>query len=293
MSRAAVSTPRTEATTWRELVDEAGESLGSPAEARWIAEDVAKDAGSTYREFADAAVSSTEQRAFTRLVGRRLTGEPLQHVLGHWPFRTIDLLVDRRALVPRTETEIVVEHALGELRRLQGRPLIVDLGTGSGAIACAIASEHSQASVIAVDASEEAVALARTNRDRLGADVACRIDVQLGDWYSALPPDSKGRVDLIVSNPPYVAEREWSGLDPVVRDFDPKTALVAGPLGTEAIEIVISGAPDVIAGRAAVVVEIAPSQSEFARSSAIAAGARSVEVRRDLAGRDRVLIARW
>ncbi|MGB9112596.1 MAG: peptide chain release factor N(5)-glutamine methyltransferase [Acidimicrobiales bacterium] len=293
MNVVAGSTPRTEAPTWRELVDEAGDSLASPTEARWIAEDVVTIAGLTYRDAADVTPGTVELAEFARLVARRAAGEPLQHVLGHWPFRTVDLLVDRRALVPRPETEMVVDYALAELRHLQGCPLVVDLGTGSGAIACSVATEHPLVTVIATDVSEAAVALAKSNRDRLSEDVARRIDVWVGDWFEALPPSAKGRVDVVVSNPPYVAEHEWSGLDRVVRDFDPRAALVAGPIGTEAIEKIIDGIPDVIADGGSAVLEIAPSQSEFARASALAAGACAIEIRSDLAGRDRVLIARW
>jgi release factor glutamine methyltransferase len=293
MNVVADSKPRTKSPTWRELVVEAGEALGSPAEARWIAEDVAKISGLTHLEAADATPATNEREDFACLVARRASGEPLQHVLGHWPFRTVDLLVDERALVPRPETEIVVEHALAELERAGRRPLAVDLGTGSGAIACAMASEHPSVTVIATDSSEQAVALAEANRDRLEPHVRRRIEVRAGDWFDALPPAAKGRVDLVVSNPPYVTDHEWSSLDPVVRDFDPKAALVAGPNGTEGIEEVISGTPGVIVAGGAAVVEIAPSQAASARACARAAGARSVEVRCDLAGRDRVLIARW
>ncbi len=290
----AGSTPRTEAPTWRELVDEAAESLGSRTEARWIAEDAMRTAGLTDLGAAEAATpGAVEHEEFARLVARRAAGEPLQHVLGHWPFRMVDLLVDRRALVPRPETEMVVEYTLAELERVPGRPLVVDLGTGSGAISCAVASEHPLVMVIATDVSEPAVELAKSNRDRLKPDIARRIDVRVGDWFEAIPPSAKGRVDVVVSNPPYVAEHEWNCLDPVVRDFDPKLALVAGPNGTEAIEVLIAGAPGVIAEGGAAVVEIAPSQTEFARVRAVAAGARVIEVRRDLAGRDRVLVARW
>lgn len=293
MSRVASSTPRTDPRTWRELVDEAGVSLGSASEARWIAEDVNERAGLTYREVTDAAPDTTLRAQFGCFVRRRIAGEPLQHVLGHWPFRTIDLLVDRRALIPRPETELVVEYVLRELQRVQRSPLVVDLGTGSGAIACSVASEHPEAKVVAIEKSGEAVELAISNRDRLDADVARRIDVRIGDWFEALPLEIRGRVDLVVSNPPYIAEHEWSGLEPVVRDFDPKAALVAGPLGTEAIANVIAGTPDVIADGGGVVVEIAPSQSVAARALARAAGARAIDVQHDFAGRDRVLIARW
>ncbi|MGA8297491.1 MAG: peptide chain release factor N(5)-glutamine methyltransferase, partial [Acidimicrobiales bacterium] len=240
-----------------------------------------------------SAKSAATRAEFSRLLDRRLRGEPLQHVLGHWSFRTIDIVVDRRALIPRSETEIVVEYALAELSTMRCEPLVVDLGTGSGAIACAIASEHATASILATDVSVEALELARANRDRLDARVARRVELRLGDWYTALQKKDRGKVNLVVSNPPYVAEDEWAGLDPVVRDYDPRLALVAGPRGTEAIFEVISGAPGVLAAGGSVVVEIAPWQASAVRDFALQAGAKSVEIRRDLAVRLRVLVARW
>lgn len=293
MSKTTASKPRAETPSWREFVDAAGRSLGSPTEARWIAEEAASNVGVLSREVDTSELGARARREFDRLLKRRLAGEPLQHVLGHWPFRTVDLIVDRRALIPRPETETVVEQALCELERCEGSPLVVDLGTGSGAIACSIASEHPLARVIAVDASEEAVELARLNRDRLADEVARRIEVRIGNWFAALPREVFGHVDVVVSNPPYVAEQEWRGLERVVRDFDPKSALVAGRLGTEAIASVIADTPCALVEGGALVLEISPSQANAARAFAGRAGARSTDVRRDLSGRDRVLVARW
>ncbi len=232
-----------------------------------------------------------------RLLRRRLDGEPLQHVLGHWGFRTLDVLTDARALVPRPETEIVVAHALLALDRSRseapraGRdPRALDLGTGSGVIACALATESDDLRVIATDASVEALELATANRDRLPAVVGARIELRLGDWYA---PVAGEQFDCVVSNPPYLAYAECDGLDPVVRDHDPHAALFAGPTGLEAIAAVVAGAPEALVEGGTLVVELAPHQRDAARALARKAGAHHVAVEADLAGRDRVLVARW
>jgi release factor glutamine methyltransferase len=150
------------------------------------------------------------------LLGRRLRREPLAYVLGEWGFRRLVLRTDARALVPRPETEIVVERCL-ELLRDESAPRVLDLGTGTGAIALALADEHRGALVTAVDTSADALALARENAQRLRLEVELRqgdVDVAGAGW------------DLVVSNPPYVAPEEWDGLQPEIREWEPRQALV-------------------------------------------------------------------
>src|SRR5262249_40111718 len=161
---------------------------------------------------ADAEVPGTWQV----LLGRRVAREPLAYVLGEWGFRRLVLKTDARALVPRPETEIVVERCLELLRGLSA-PLVLDVGTGTGAIALAIADEHRGAWVTAVDSSPDAVALARENAERLRLAVAVRegdLDVAAEGW------------DLVVSNPPYVTPEEWDALQPEIREWEPRAALV-------------------------------------------------------------------
>ena len=243
----------------------------------------------------DAATAELRRR-----VGRRLCGEPLQHVLGRWSFRRLELRVDGRALVPRPETEVVAGEALAALAardvagggRRNGPPVAVDLGTGSGAIACALVDEHPTVRVVAVEVAEEARTLAEENRATLPPAAATRLEVRAGSWYEPLA-DLAGAVDVVVSNPPYLAAAEWPALDAVVREFDPYGALVAGPTGLEGIEAVLAGAPGVLAPGGAVVVELAPDQAGAAVELARCQGARAAEVRPDLAGRPRCLVARW
>ncbi len=160
---------------------------------------------------------------------RRAGGEPRQYVLGSWAFHDLTLMVDTRVLIPRPETEQTVEFALGEANRLgirSGRrnpwdgtdtsALVADLGTGSGAIALALVTRLGDAQVWATDRSAGAVAVARANLAGIGS-AATRVRIVEGDWFDALPDELRGSFDLIVSNPPYVAERELADLPPEVR----------------------------------------------------------------------------
>ncbi len=225
------------------------------------------------------------------MVERRREGEPLQYVLGLWSFRRLELVVDRRVLIPRPETEMVVEEALGELDRLGvERPLVVDLGTGSGAIAISVALERPRTRVWGTDRSEDALAVARANLAGMGSRVAPRVRLAAGDWFDALPGELGGQVDLIVANPPYVAEAEV--LPAEVADWEPAGALVSGPTGLEAVTHILDGAPRWLRRPGVVVVEIAPHQADAAVGLAVAAGFVDVDVRPDLAGRARALVGR-
>ena len=230
--------------------------------------------------------------AFVRsMIERRRTGEPLQYVLGVWAFRRLELVVDRRVLIPRPETEAVVEVALARLRALgAASPLAVDLGTGSGAIALSVALEVPEARVWGTDRSEDALAVARANLSGMGARVATRVRLAAGDWFRALPGELRGRVDLIVANPPYVGERE--ALPSEVADWEPAGALVAGPTGLECVDEILAEAPAWLRRPGVVVIEIGPHQADRAVALAMAAGLTEAEVEPDLAGRPRVLVAR-
>jgi release factor glutamine methyltransferase len=171
--------------------------------------------------------------------------------------------------------------------------IVADLGTGSGALALVLASELPDAEVWAVDVSDEALAVARANIAGLGGGAAPRVRVADGSWYDALPTDVRGRVRLVVSNPPYIAEHEVASLPPVVVEWEPYRALVSGPTGLEAIGEVVTGAPAWLDPEgAALVCELAPHQADAAVELALGAGFTEAFVRADLAGRDRVLVAR-
>ncbi len=244
--------------------------------------------GQEYLAVLDRDVAELSARVLERMVARREAGEPLQYVLGRWGFRSVDLMVDRRVLIPRPETEVVAGEAMAELDRIDGRA-VVDLGTGSGAIALAIAVERATAEVWATDASPDALDVARANLAGVGRPAA-RVHLHHGRWYEALPAEVAGRVDLVVSNPPYVARGEE--LPPSVAEWEPIDALVSGPTGLEAIGAVVAGAPAWLARPGALVVEMAPHQADAASALARDAGFTWVDVRPDLAGRLRALVAR-
>jgi release factor glutamine methyltransferase len=289
---------------WRALLAEAASTLaaggveGAELEARRIVEEATGHDGAALLAHLDEPATVRGVAALDRMVERRLAGEPLQYVLGRWGFRTLDLMVDGRVLIPRPETEGVVDHVLAELARRrdtapddtpQAPPVVVDLGCGSGAIGLAVAAEWPGAELHLVDVSAEAVAVTRANLAGLGV-TGSSVLVHEGSWFGPLPPDRAGRVDVVVSNPPYVAADE--DLPPVVADWEPTGALVSGPTGLEAVEEIVAAAADWLVPGGLLVVEIGATQGPAAAAVAEAAGLVDVEVRPDLAGRDRALVAR-
>ena len=279
--------------TWRSLWVEAEARLGSSLEARRIVERASGYDGAALLLHLDEPAPARALPFARQMMERRVTGEPLQYVVGRWGFRRLDLLVDRRVLIPRPETEAVVEVALTELRRLRGddprRPLAADLGTGSGAIALSLASEG-DAAVWATDVSADALAVARANLAGLGSLAAAHVRLVPGHWFDALPEDLAGRLDLIVANPPYVASGE--PLPGEVADWEPAAALYSGPTGMEAIDEIARSAPAWLARPGVLVLELAPHQADRAIALATEAGFADVDVRPDLSGRLRALVAR-
>lgn len=255
------------------MVEATAGLVGSRREARWLVEAAGEDEG-----------------RLREMVVRRRAGEPLQYILGTWSFRRLELIVDRRVLVPRPETEQVVEVALAELDRVAGkRRRVVDLGTGSGAVALSIATERTKVDVWATDISPQALEVAKANLYRTPG---ARVELVSGDWWSALPAHLRHGIDLAVANPPYVSTTEMADLDPQVRDWEPRLALEGGPRGTEAIEAILEGSRAWLAAGGAVVVELASHQGAAMAEEASRVGFAEVEVLRDLAGRDRILVAR-
>jgi release factor glutamine methyltransferase len=296
--------------TWRELrnaaVSELTDAGISPAEAeaRFMVEQASGYGAVEWLEIADTPPPARAERQVREMLRRRVSGEPLQYVLGGWEFRGLDLFVDRRVLIPRPETEYVVEVALEEaarsgLRRSRRRlslveerasAAVVDIGTGSGAIAIALAAELPDVEVWATDVSEDALVVARAN---VSGCAATRVRVtDAGEWFDPLPAELRGAVRLLVSNPPYIAEHEVAELPDEVAAHEPRRALVSGPSGTEAIAKLLELAPDWLAPGATFVCEIAPHQADEMSKHARSLGYDEVMVRDDLTGRARVLVAR-
>ena len=274
--------------TWRDLHAEVAARVPA-VEARWLVEGVSGLDRSRWSEPAPADGAAR----LNALVERRLAGEPLQYVLGRWSFRGLDLLVDRRVLIPRPETEVAAEVAIAEACRAGDAAFAVaDLGTGSGALALALAAELPAAEVWATDVSPSALEVARANLAAMPPAASSRVHLAEGMWYEALPGGLRGRLRVIVSNPPYVTEGEFAGLAPEVRDHEPVGALVAGPTGRESLDHLVAGGLGWLEPGGALVLELAPDQAGPLQAVAEAAGYDAVAVHRDLAGRDRVLVAR-
>jgi release factor glutamine methyltransferase len=231
----------------------------------------------------EAAMEPAASRAFGAMVRRRLRREPVAYILGRRWFRDLELRVDGRVLIPRPETELLVEVAL----ELQPRRAL-DVGTGSGAVALALAAELPGTEVVATDSSAESLQVARENAARLG--LAERVGFAAG----TLPP--QGGFDLLLANLPYVAEGDWPRLAPEIRDWEPRGALLGGPDGLDAIRALLAGLRERQAGArpyaAAVALEVGAGQTEAVESLLVAAGYPRTEARPDLAGIPRVVIGR-
>lgn len=245
---------------------------------------------------------------FDAMMARRLAGEPLQYVVGRWGFRTLDLMVDRRVLIPRPETEVVAGVAIDELDRIIARslggagagasagagadsrpPIVVDLGTGSGAIGLSVAVERKDVHVVLTDASTDALAVARANLAGIGS-AATRVSIVEGDWFDALPDAFVGAVDIVVSNPPYVAVDDE--LPAEVADWEPPSALIAPDAGLAHLRVLVDGASSWLRRGGSLVLEMAPTQTEAIATLADERGYVDVDVVDDLAGRPRIVRAR-
>jgi release factor glutamine methyltransferase len=228
----------------------------------------------------DRPLTQAEVAAARELVRRRGTREPLAYVLGEWGFRRLVLSTDTRALVPRPETEVVVERCLVHLADL-AEPAVLDVGTGTGAIALALADEHPGARVSAIDASAEALALAGENAVRTGLHV----ELALHDAADGLPG---GPYDLVVSNPPYVLPEEIDVLEPEVRDWEPRAALVG-----EITEAIVRSARSVLGPGGWLVLEVHEDGADRVAGLLGSLDYGDVERFPDLTGRDRVVEGRW
>jgi release factor glutamine methyltransferase len=223
----------------------------------------------------DRPLTEPEGDEARALVARRARREPLAYVLGEWGFRRLTLKTDARALVPRPETEILVERALALIEDIE-RPRVLDVGTGSGAIALAIASERTDAAVVATDLSADALALARENRDRLGLHIDFR--------QTHLLDGVDGRFDLVVSNPPYVLPQEQL---PRELAYEPRSALI----DEGQTLALVAAAQRVLDGR--LVLEVHEQRAKIVVGALAEHGYADVCVTRDLAGRERVVEGRW
>lgn len=225
------------------------------------------------------------EEAFARLeplAGRRRNREPLAYILGEWGFRGLNLKVDQRALIPRPETESVVERCLLHLRDIP-EPRVLDVGVGSGAIALSIADEHPGAKVVGIDCCSSALSLAEENRARTAVDG--RVRLQKGD----LLDDVTGQFELVVSNPPYVSPEEYETLQPEIRLYEPRKAVIGVEVGAE----IAREARSVLVPGGWLVLECGDGQAAHLAAELEGFGYTDVVQTPDLAGRDRVVEGRW
>ncbi len=277
--------------TWRELWSETADAVADRAKARWLCEVASASLdGDDFLGHLDEVATVRMVAHLDAMVARYRTGEPLQYVLGEWSFRHLTLAVDRRVLIPRPETELVAEIAIGLAASCSPTRTVADLGTGSGAIGLSMAHElPRQGTVVWItDASADAIDVARANLAGIGP-AAANVRVAHGSWFEALPEHT--RFDVIVSNPPYVAVGS-SDLDPGVGDWEPPGALFAGDDGLDDIRLIAAGALDRLRPGGSLVLEIGADQGRAVEEILRQADLADVEVHRDLSGRDRIAVAR-
>lgn len=231
-------------------------------------------------------VKETHIEAMRRGIVRLAKGEPVQYVLGEWDFRTLTLKCDRRALIPRPETEELVERVLMHLKTNYGRPgdtpFVVDVGTGSGCIILSLAKEFRQGVFLGTDISAEAISLARENAELCGLKDSVKLAV--ADGLDEFDPES---LDVIVSNPPYVTTADCEILDPRVRDFEPRSALDGGVSGLDFYERFIGDAMNVLKPGGALFFEVGDGQGEALRGMFESYGFTDVRIEKDFSGHDR------
>jgi len=221
------------------------------------------------------------------LLARRLDNEPMAYIMGEKEFFSRPFLVNPSVLIPRPETELLVEEALGILKNPDYPPRVFDVGAGSGCVGITIALEHPRAVVAATDISPEALEVARRNAERLGVP---EVGFLKGDL---LNPVSDGTIDLLVSNPPYVSEEEYQGLPREIREHEPRAALMGGAEGLDVIGRIVCDAPRVLVDGGWCVMEIGATQGNAVRALFGAAGFSRIEVIKDHSGLDRIVKGRW
>ena len=280
------------AVTWRTLLNETIEVLGERPQARWICETACGLDGDEFLADLDEPATERMVAQLDAMVARYRAGEPLAYVMGHWSFRTIELMVDRRVLIPRPETEMVAGRALELARGVAGQRRVVDLGTGSGAIGLSLAAELplTGTEVWLTDYSTDAVDVARANAIGLGR-AAANVRVCHGSWFDALPVDVRGEIDVVVSNPPYIADGDPEVAESVL-EYEPHTALFAGDDGLDDVRMIARDAREWLRSGGWLVMEIGYLQGDAVKALLEGFGFVDVAIANDLTGRPRIAEAR-
>ena len=284
--------PDMDTITWREMVARTASMIGDRTVARWLCEHASGCDRDEFDAIAHEPVSARSGLHLEAMVRRLAAGEPVQYVMGRWAFRRLDLHVDRRVLIPRPETELLVEKVLAHVsvdiaHATQRHGVFVDLGTGSGAIGLSLLAElpAGTCTVWMTDASTEALDVARANAAGLGVHGAGARFAH-GSWYGALAPGLRGTLGCIVSNPPYIAAGDPM-VEESVRAWEPHEALFAGADGLDAVRLIVGGACEWLAPGGLLALEIGHDQGNAVADLMVSAGLVEVRIERDLAGLDR------
>ena len=283
--------------TWRELLDQTISVLGERPQARWLCETACGLDGDEFIEALDEAATERMVSQLDAMVARYRAGEPLAYVMGRWSFRHIELMVDPRVLIPRPETELVAGRAIELARAVKhdSEPArrVLDLGTGSGAIGLSLAHELpiTGTEVWLTDSSVDALNVARANAAGVGR-AAANVHFAHGSWFDALPSELRGSFDVIVSNPPYIADGDPE-VEASVLDHEPHRALFAGPDGLDDVRTIVTGAREWLWPGGWLVVECGYRQCDAVRALCVEAGfpERTVNIHHDLTPHPRFISA--
>ena len=273
--------------TWRDMLAHTADIVGDRTTAKWLCEHASGCDADEFRDILDEFVSQRSGLHLDDMVRRYLSGEPLQYVMGRWAFRHLDLLVDQRVLIPRPETEQIVDIVREYLADRTPPFVVADLGTGSGAIGLSLLQELSleSATVYMTDVSADALDVARANAAGIGRPAA-HARLCVGEWFHALPTDIAGTLDVVVSNPPYIAVGD-ADVETSVNNWEPHTALYAGDDGLTDIRTIVRDAPRWLRPRGLLVVEMGYTQATAVSQLFTEAGFENVQVHTDMAGHDR------
>jgi release factor glutamine methyltransferase len=284
----------TDTVSWREMLAATVQQLGNVQEARWLCEHASGMDTSEFSAEQDQLVTTACAKSLHSMVRDRLSGVPLQYVMKRWAFRHLDVMVDERVLIPRPETEQVVQTALDIARKIGSNVAlrVVDLGTGSGVIGLSMAFElgADAAHVWLTDASVDALDVARANMVGIGR-AAANVRVAHGSWWNALPQDIAGQIDIAICNPPYIAHADGE-VAPDVHKYEPHTALYAHDNGLADLRTVIEGAATWLKKSGWLVLEIGYQQGTDVLAMMTESGLIDAEVKKDLSGRDRIAVGR-
>jgi release factor glutamine methyltransferase len=268
------------------------EQLGNAQEARWLCEHASGMDSAEFSAEQDQLVTVACAKSLNSMVRDRLSGVPLQYVMKRWAFRHLDIMVDKRVLIPRPETEQVVQVALDIARKTSSDQAlrVVDLGTGSGVIGLSMAFELGveAAHVWLTDASVDALDVARANMVGIGR-AGANVRVVHGSWWNALPQDIAGQIDIAICNPPYIAQGD-SEVAPDVHLYEPHSALYASDNGLSDLRTVVEGASSWLKKSGWLVLEIGYQQGAEVLAMMSASGFVGAEIKQDLSGRDRIAV---